>query len=428
MDLVRHLGPQDLDLDRARHQLEHVVRKLDPGTTILLKGRRILDFRRANKIATRLGSKVKVYRASSIEPIRKALAEFDKRKQDAAKHLESQTEIAFPVPTPAEVSTPGDQLGPLAFEGRPLLVRKDATGRGAVLVRDLEDVLDYAPGSLVKLINSEWSTEFLEGDRYGYMSRAELEAADRLAGRHSVTQNYGARNMVLYEHGVYQVAVKTEKDKGVAVRDWLTRDVMTELRRTGRYELPLQSAPAIAPAAPQLAPPLQVINEQIQHWDAWGVNANFRKDSKGAGHIDMHLWQVLTHEAPVRALKADGKTPKLRLEGRQRFNSQNIAKMARERGLGHHIDHLFIERLQLDLGIHAGNWVVYETRGVRVEEVTDQEGADLILDHLHQTNLQQGAREVPLDATGPAEFSIDRANELAEQWDSNDLNRHRIRV
>jgi prophage antirepressor-like protein len=416
MDLVRFVYPDNPTKDRSK--VEAAVKRLGKEVQhTTLRSREVQEFRAEHHIDYRLGSKVVVY--CGAESISRLLIDlgFPAPKEfgpglPRPTHLFEGSRSIPNVPT--QPSNPGSQLVMLDFDGRSLTVLENVQGRKFVLARELEAVLGYAPGSLVTQVTNEWAAELKERDHFGYMTHSELTAA--VQRQNQVKPDFGQRNMILYEHGVYQVFNKTDKKLGVRHRDWVSRELLPAIRQHGYYELP--EARQIVQERPQapIAQPLQVLHDTMKDWNGWTMQARYYKHF-GAGNIDMHLRQELTNEAPLRAFKLDGKTPKTEPTGRARFDALNIAKQARQLGVGQHCDGPYIERVAADIGVHKYPWLTLEARGHKTGEVWDQDGLEVILHHLQASVLQQSTQLAPWQSTGAGqEFSLDQALDLSKEF------------
>lgn len=390
MELVRHLQAlHPHDGDAVRHKIERAARRLKLASKAL-KGEALDAFKAENQVQHSLG------RAAILYPLVRIQELVREAGYPLPEGLGLEASIALtppPISTPvADPRTMGAvaQLLTLDFNGRRLTVIDGPSGK-CVVARELEEVLGYAEKSLVTQITRDWG-ELRDGDHYGYMTKAELQKA--FAAESRVFLDFGQRNMVLYEHGVNQVAVKTEKELGTRVRDWLTRTVMPALNHTGQYTL--REAPVQAQSIQPANPVAQIIGKTIDRWDNWSMEANYRT-RMGRGRMQICLQQEVVSTVSARTVCLDG-SPKLEFEFKSRKSAEQIVKLARKQFGGlPQIDPGFIERLALQLGLHRDPWMLDRVEMGVTGEMWDTDGIEVMLDHIkhHSAQSSQEPADIP---------------------------------
>lgn len=117
------------------------------------------------------------------------------------------------------------------------IVELSFNSRQCWLLSSIEKAMEYADGSLARLIREEWSSEFHAGHHFDVVQGTELRALKRLLTEsNSVSANSRAVTL-LYVEGIDLAVIKTEKPIGRAVRAFLVDNVMQPLRETGRVDL-----------------------------------------------------------------------------------------------------------------------------------------------------------------------------------------------
>lgn len=137
----------------------------------------------------------------------------------------------------------------------------DWKGRPAVIAQDLGRALGYSEdgGELVRTIRKHWTDELNPGDDVVVLAGPELELFKgdlRVGGQKPRTsQNsdihindalcrlsedlrFASSITLLFEGGIYVVALKTEKPYGKELRRWLKSEVLPSIFKTGSYEAP----------------------------------------------------------------------------------------------------------------------------------------------------------------------------------------------
>lgn len=122
------------------------------------------------------------------------------------------------------------------FEGRQL-VEITYQGRRGWLLPQLEAAMEYTPTKLGALMRSEWAAEFRAGEDFVVVRGDELRALrEALAATLSRGVAEKTRHITLvYESGLHRIAVLSGKPAGVKLRDFLCREVLPQLARTGTY-------------------------------------------------------------------------------------------------------------------------------------------------------------------------------------------------
>ncbi len=146
------------------------------------------------------------------------------------------------------------------FEGKPL-VTVTWQGRPAWIARHIGERLGYSHGGkrLPNKILGEWADEFIAERDYTILSGDDLAAFKELPGAEGVAASTHARLLLLFESGLHLALIKTRKKLGRDLRQFLAREVMPQIVRTGAYQptggldaaLVLVSLPA--PVGPSLA-------------------------------------------------------------------------------------------------------------------------------------------------------------------------------
>ena len=145
------------------------------------------------------------------------------------------------------------------FEGKPL-VTITWQGRPAWIARHIGARLGYhADGKrFPNSILGEWKDEFIEGKDYTVLTGDDLAAFKELPGAEGIAANTNNSLLVLFESGVHLALIKTRKKLGKDLRQFLAREVMPQLVRTGAYQpeggvsalvlvpLPAESRPPLA--------------------------------------------------------------------------------------------------------------------------------------------------------------------------------------
>ena len=134
-------------------------------------------------------------------------------------------------------------------------------GRPAVIAQDLGRALGYSEegGELVRTIRKHWTDELSPGDDVVVLAGPELERFKAElgvgAGKAPTSQHGGidissvlsrlSENIrfapsltILFEGGIYIVALKTEKPCGKDLRRWLKSEVLPAINKTGSYQKP----------------------------------------------------------------------------------------------------------------------------------------------------------------------------------------------
>lgn len=136
----------------------------------------------------------------------------------------------------ASLAKPVAGLVTRSFGSTPI-VEFSFNGRQCWLLSSIEKAMEYAEGSLARLLREEWSSEFRAGHHFDVVQGGDLRVLKRaLAESGSVSANSKAVT-VLYAEGVDLAVLKTEKPIGRAVRAFLVDNVMQPLRETGRVDL-----------------------------------------------------------------------------------------------------------------------------------------------------------------------------------------------
>lgn len=174
-----------------------------------------------------------------------------RRAKNASKQL--------PLPFPHLTSIGSDRLKfyTSTFRGESLAFL-DFEGRRCIPATALGKMLGYGTASeLVGLIRREWKAEFVEEDvqlpnpfeasDYAVISGDILKDFKKIANRAGATDLVGANAnqlVVLFESGVNKVLLKTHRPDGVAVRDFLAREIMPALSREQPVPPPQHQAPS----------------------------------------------------------------------------------------------------------------------------------------------------------------------------------------
>jgi prophage antirepressor-like protein len=178
----------------------------------------------------------------------------------AAEHGRAETRRQLGLPNPeALAAVPRTEaLVPAAPLVRDFCGHRITTvewhGRQIFFVDEIAAALEYANQNSLATRLREWTDEAEEGSEYLVLTNGDIravkalrQASDSTSGVESLDSpgEGGARKLlVLTEEGVNLVCIKTEKPAGKALRRWLAREVLPQIRRTGAY----------APAAPGRAP------------------------------------------------------------------------------------------------------------------------------------------------------------------------------
>jgi prophage antirepressor-like protein len=105
------------------------------------------------------------------------------------------------------------------------------------VVSEIERALELAEDGLFKLLRRH-AAEFPEGD---FLIRLGPDESDFLRAQFAPSKSEGAnkaRHMLLFtEPGLYQAVMLTRSSKAIPFRQWLAKDVLPQLRATGRVEL-----------------------------------------------------------------------------------------------------------------------------------------------------------------------------------------------
>lgn len=150
------------------------------------------------------------------------------------------------VPVPPPVKAGLSEIVTREFHAQPV-VQMTFRGRRCWLLSSIEQAMEYALGSLGRLIRGEWSNEFRAGYHFDVVQGADLLAlrAEFAADSDSVANLVGSKTRsvaVLYIEGVDLVVLKTEKPIGRELRAFLVDKVMQPLRETGRVDLRRQQS------------------------------------------------------------------------------------------------------------------------------------------------------------------------------------------
>lgn len=136
-------------------------------------------------------------------------------------------------------------VGRFEFEGRGLAVITHNSKRWWI-ARQVGAAMSYGDDGkgLIDLVGREWAEEFDDRDRW-IVKGQDLRTIKTVLGEDrskEVGVYYSPTLLLLSESGIYKAAILSRKPEGRRLRDWLSREVMPELRRSGGYQM--QGAPA----------------------------------------------------------------------------------------------------------------------------------------------------------------------------------------
>ncbi len=209
----------------GRHDLERETRQrsFSARHVIVLRDRARQAFLNANGIK-RAGGPIALIDKAGAEQIEARL-----------KSKPVQTALPFPVPvSPSATGKDRLQLITATFRGETQTF-VDLNGQRCVPAPVLGRLLGYSPPSeLTTLIRREWRAEFVEGLDYALLAGENLndfKACAKVMGIPHVVRARTSQLFALFESGVNKVLLKTNRPDGVAVRDFLAREVMPALSR-----------------------------------------------------------------------------------------------------------------------------------------------------------------------------------------------------
>jgi len=136
------------------------------------------------------------------------------------------------------MSTDGNGLPALVreFDGH-ALVEITHRGRRCWLLPQVEAAMGYAPGAIGAQIRREWSAELRVNEDFAVIRGEELRVlrAALAVTRESLVTEKTHRITLVYESGLHRIAVLSNKPAGIKLRDFLCREVLPQLARTGAY-------------------------------------------------------------------------------------------------------------------------------------------------------------------------------------------------
>lgn len=136
------------------------------------------------------------------------------------------------------------------FHGAPLMT-VTWQGRPAWIARHIGARLGYAQDGkrFPNTILGEWKDEFIEGKDYALLSGPDLAAFKALPGAEELSPHTHSRLLLLFESGLHLALIKTRKKLGKDLRQFLARQVLPQLVRTGAYRSDRKPAATPSPGA-----------------------------------------------------------------------------------------------------------------------------------------------------------------------------------
>ena len=187
-------------------------------------------------------------RTRSAIRLQEYLIEKIDRHLDAAKRKEEEPgKVETTVLPPAEppAPAPAQQNGIVKqFEGHSVTTIT-YKGRPCWLVKEVGQVLGYAKKGITKRISDEWSDEFTDGEEVITLRGEELSSfkelyqhvAEQVPGDGTCPIGANANAVrLLTEPGLYLVLAKTNKPVGKRFRKFITREVMPQIARDGKFD------------------------------------------------------------------------------------------------------------------------------------------------------------------------------------------------
>lgn len=111
------------------------------------------------------------------------------------------------------------------------------------IAREVGAALGYSANGkrLVDKVTEGWAEDFTAADRWTVEGEELKQIQEMMRGTDSVPLGQGSL-MLLSESGVNKVILLSRKPEGRRLRDWLAKEVLPEISRTGKYD----STPAVS--------------------------------------------------------------------------------------------------------------------------------------------------------------------------------------